>query len=304
MLALNGYENTKNIILSFLIEELNAISPENSDFPLERISRFDYCFDFLADNFVPDAKRFLTHNRSKRRYQGNIANIPPLDFLIVDQGKNIQTITIGKMPNRQITIYNKRREIVASKKSYWWQLWELNPAEIKSDVWRVEVRAGKKELNKWNLRRFEDFEKKSGDVIISMLKDYRYVIPNEKDKNRARWAMEPFWKECIESAHDYLAEYISNASREEIVAGIKEEISKRYKAFLSGSLTSYAALHGYDISEMPGVLELHIFPDLGDRPIKEIKPLEVLATIRKVEKKGTHLAHRLMQVCKLIFRYP
>lgn len=50
-------------------------------------------------------------------------------------------------------------------------------------------------------------------------------------------------------------------------------------------------------------LEMHIFPDLGERPIREIKPLEVLATIRKVEKKGTHLAHRMMQVCKLIFRY-
>jgi len=50
-------------------------------------------------------------------------------------------------------------------------------------------------------------------------------------------------------------------------------------------------------------LELHIFPDLGDRPVKEIKALDILHTIRKVEKKGTHLAHRMMQICKLIFRY-
>jgi integrase len=51
-------------------------------------------------------------------------------------------------------------------------------------------------------------------------------------------------------------------------------------------------------------LELHIFPDLGRRPIKEIKPIELLNTIRKIEKrKATHLSHRLLQVCKLIFRY-
>lgn len=51
-------------------------------------------------------------------------------------------------------------------------------------------------------------------------------------------------------------------------------------------------------------LELHIFPDLGNRPIKDIKPLELLETLRKVEKRdATHLAHRLLQTCSSIFRY-
>lgn len=40
-------------------------------------------------------------------------------------------------------------------------------------------------------------------------------------------------------------------------------------------------------------LELHIFPDLGNRPIKDIKPMELLHTVRKVEKKAIHLSHRL-----------
>lgn len=51
-------------------------------------------------------------------------------------------------------------------------------------------------------------------------------------------------------------------------------------------------------------LEMHIFPDLGNRPVKEIKPIELLHTIRKIERRSaTHLSHRLLQVCKLIFRY-
>lgn len=51
-------------------------------------------------------------------------------------------------------------------------------------------------------------------------------------------------------------------------------------------------------------LELHIFPHIGHRPVKEIKPMEVLDAIRRIEKrKATHLSHRLLQVCKLIFRY-
>lgn len=48
-------------------------------------------------------------------------------------------------------------------------------------------------------------------------------------------------------------------------------------------------------------LELHIFPAFGDRPIKDIKPLEILETLRKIEKRdATHLAHRLLQICASI----
>lgn len=203
MLALYGYMATKNKILNFLIEELEAIPPENRDVPLERVSRFDFCIDFLNENnFVPDPKCFLTHNRSKKKYQGNIPNISPLEFMCLHEGKEIQTITIGKIPNRQLTIYNKRREIAVNKKIYWWDIWGINPQEIKSDIWRVEARAGKKELNKWNLRRFSDFEEKAGDVIIQILTDYRYIIPNENDSNRARWHYAEFWKIAINVAKE------------------------------------------------------------------------------------------------------
>ncbi len=51
-------------------------------------------------------------------------------------------------------------------------------------------------------------------------------------------------------------------------------------------------------------LELYIFPDLGARPIAEIKPLELLDVIRKLEARGaTELAHRMTQTCGQVFRY-
>jgi len=50
--------------------------------------------------------------------------------------------------------------------------------------------------------------------------------------------------------------------------------------------------------------ELHIFPYIGERPIKEIKPLELLEAIRKIENKGaTELSHKLVQTCSSVFRY-
>jgi integrase len=51
-------------------------------------------------------------------------------------------------------------------------------------------------------------------------------------------------------------------------------------------------------------LEANIFPLLGGRPIKAITAPELLAAVRKVEKRGAHdVAHRIMQVCSQVFRY-
>lgn len=51
-------------------------------------------------------------------------------------------------------------------------------------------------------------------------------------------------------------------------------------------------------------LEVNIFPDLGKRPIAEIEAPDLLATIRKIEERGSYdLAHRVMSVCGQVFRY-
>jgi integrase len=51
-------------------------------------------------------------------------------------------------------------------------------------------------------------------------------------------------------------------------------------------------------------LEQHILPKLGDRPIAEITPPEVLAMARVVEEKGNlETARRVMQMCGQIFSY-
>jgi integrase len=51
-------------------------------------------------------------------------------------------------------------------------------------------------------------------------------------------------------------------------------------------------------------LELDIFPSIGRRPIKDIKPAELLAAIRQIEARGVNdLAHRIMQTCGQVFKY-
>lgn len=52
------------------------------------------------------------------------------------------------------------------------------------------------------------------------------------------------------------------------------------------------------------LLEKNLFPWLGHRPIAEINPSELLATLRKTEGKGTlETAHRAKQIAGQIFRY-
>lgn len=51
-------------------------------------------------------------------------------------------------------------------------------------------------------------------------------------------------------------------------------------------------------------LKNDILPFLGNRPIADIEPIELLEVIRKIERRGAHyLARRSLQVCSAIFTY-
>lgn len=50
--------------------------------------------------------------------------------------------------------------------------------------------------------------------------------------------------------------------------------------------------------------ENDIFPDIGKRPVAEIKPLEILTSLRKLEKRGVlDKLRKIRQACNQVFRY-
>ncbi|WP_406867598.1 tyrosine-type recombinase/integrase [Paraburkholderia fungorum] len=52
------------------------------------------------------------------------------------------------------------------------------------------------------------------------------------------------------------------------------------------------------------LLESDVYPDLGKRPISEIRAPELLAVVRKIEKRGAlEVAKKTLQVCGQVFRY-
>ena len=51
-------------------------------------------------------------------------------------------------------------------------------------------------------------------------------------------------------------------------------------------------------------LENHVFPELGNRPVADIKPLEVLAVVERIEKAGAiETSHRVLRICSSVFRF-
>ncbi len=51
-------------------------------------------------------------------------------------------------------------------------------------------------------------------------------------------------------------------------------------------------------------LEYNVFPEIGNRPIKLITSPELLAVLRKIERRGAFgTAHRVKQICGQVFRY-
>ncbi len=236
----------------------STISPKHSviNTPLERVSRFDYCFDFIMNSaFVVLPERFIAHQRAKKHIyseKGYIDNYTSMN------GDKVNTIRIGKMPNREATLYNKGKEISANSKQYWWHIWGLDPKIIKKDsktIWRIEVRAGKEELNKWGLNTFEDFDRKAGDVIAHILKSIRYTEPLIGDPNRSRWPMHAIWDQAYQCSNRVLEPYRSNAMRENIIRDYRENIIKGYKERLIGNLIGLTAANGLDISEIFTVIE-------------------------------------------------
>lgn len=58
------------------------------------------------------------------------------------------------------------------------------------------------------------------------------------------------------------------------------------------------------IAKVWSVLDKDLFPWLGDRPIADIKPPELLAVLRRIESRGAiETAHRAKQIAGRVFRY-
>jgi hypothetical protein len=172
----------------------------------------------------------------------------------VTRGRRIESVMIGKMPGRQIIVYDKAREIRVHEKPYWWHFWGLDEDRYDGEVWRVEIRAGKDELDNWNLRSFENFERIAGGVILHTLQTIRLTHPTD-DSEASRWPNHPLWDLAIEASDHALAPYRTAVQRGKVAEGLRAGMIEHFRTLFPSLFASYAHLQGYRPNDLAAVID-------------------------------------------------
>lgn len=244
-LAINGLGNARTELYRTI--ELLGIAISSG---AESIGRVDYAIDFFAPKFVLEPEHFVMHSNSTRS-----DHIEVTEIRCHGRSGRVTSVTVGKMPGRQVIVYDKRGDVIAKRKAAWWEIWNTRRADLgypplkseiaaESRVWRVELRAGKEHLkHNWNIAKWADLDSRFGDLISATLSAVRHVEPTA-DTNRSRWPESELWQ-CVRREVD--ADLFEMTSRVEpdLVKRVQKEAHDQLLATqMIGLLVTRAALRG------------------------------------------------------------
>jgi hypothetical protein len=269
MLATQGLGYVRTYIANTLERLCVRYSPRQVS-----IGRTDFCVDILTPAFELNPENFVIHSHTNRA-----------DHLTPDEhtrsnGKSgrFTSVTVGKTPGRQVTIYDKRREVIDKRKPIWWDIWNANlkaeglpPLDPKdrsgSQIWRVEARAGKRLMkDRWGITTWEDFDAKFGDVIAEAFEKIRYCKPDPMDTNRARWPNHEIWELAKVDVDTDLSEMRSHVDASAVKEVHKADQIKMIFALTLGNCITLAALEDVESDDMESYMK-----DMGDRLRMEIQ---------------------------------
>jgi hypothetical protein len=94
---------------------LQALKDMGARLAIESINRVDFAMDFVTSGFELKPDLFVAPPRTKSTaHSGDWeGNGDDSQLLIVTAGRAVQSVTIGRMPGRQIIVYDKRAEAIA-----------------------------------------------------------------------------------------------------------------------------------------------------------------------------------------------
>ncbi len=214
------------------------------------IGRVDYAVDILAPDLILDPDCFVMHSQCTRA-----DHIEGVDVQVHGRSGRVTSVTIGKMPGRQVIVYDKRAEVIAKHKSAWWEIWNANREAagrnplVASDasasrVWRVELRAGKRHLHdRWRIRTWADLDERLGDVKAATLDAVRYCEPMG-DTNRSRWPDADIWQIARREISRDLFELRTHAEPDRVKAVYREQKRREVETQIDGLLVTEASLRG------------------------------------------------------------
>ncbi len=237
----------------------------------ESIGRVDYAVDVLAPELVLQPDNFVMHSHASRA-----DHIEPEPMQRHGTSGRVTSVTVGKMPNRQVIVYDKRREVLDRHKVYWWEIWNacrirngmppLDPEEREaSQVWRVELRAGKECLKKaWGGKKWADLDNYFAPMVASLLKDIRYAEPSA-DTNRSRWRDHSLWNLVRTVAERDLFEMACDVPPDLIKAVIRKEhieMTRRQILGLSANFAAGLGIHPDEAKLIPDAVEQCLKADI------------------------------------------
>lgn len=231
MLLAYGYRETFDRLHQAFIE-MGGQATEHS------INRVDFAMDFETSGFELHPEQIVAHSHTKVApyWSKKESELDPFQPSSVYRGRLAESATIGKQPGRQIIIYNKRREAIERQKWFWFEAWGKDRHNQTLEVWRIEVRAGKKELKeKYWITSIEDFYASIGDVIINALHDIRYLDDFQGDSNVSRQELHPLWHAAQETAAWDLTELCSGLTPGQVREVERTLAKERYLALCAGN---------------------------------------------------------------------
>lgn len=236
---------------------------------LLRVSRVDYAIDFLAPWFEPSRDALVTPPKTKgKELTGSDETETHVSGTRVT-GTRVTGLRIGAVANRQLVIYDKRQEVLQTRKFGWVFIWaeeleklglpllELNDPS-QSRIWRFELRMGSKQLrNRWEMHSWQDLRDIVGDAYSDFCEHMRYTSPND-DTNRSRWPSHPLWRQVVETIGIDLAQHRSGV----LPSGIKEanrtEHMRMLDGMILGLMVSRAAASEVQPNEFDSFMETHL----------------------------------------------
>jgi hypothetical protein len=213
----------------------------------------DYAIDIRADDLLLNLHQFIAPPRAKVSPHWTKASSAVGQYAshAILSGRRIESVTVGRLPGRQVIIYDKTAEIRPNKAPWLWDTWAIDP-RAGATVWRIELRAGRRELrDNRQIRSLPDLEGALRDMLWDIGHRVRYVSDDQTDSNVSRQRLHPIWE--LVTDHISQANLISGGGElpeqriRELTLKAKRE---QYERLIIGNCAAWAAALGYSDREI------------------------------------------------------